>query len=178
MAHVNIEIKARCSAPEAVREILRLAGAECRGTDCQTDTYYEVPAGRLKLRQGNIENALIYYRRPDQPGPKRADVSLYRTAPDSALAEVLSRALPVWMVVKKRREIYFLGNVKFHLDAVEGLGGFVEIEAIDADGSIGAERLRRQCESFMERFGIRPEDLVEGSYSDLLRAAEETGWRK
>ncbi len=172
MSHTNIEIKARCPAPDQVRQVLLSAGAECRGIDTQTDTYFQVPDGRLKLRQGNIENALIFYRRPNQTGPRQSDVSLYRTTPDSALAEVLLFALPVLVVVQKQREIYFLENVKFHLDTVEGLGGFVEIEAMDADGSIEIETLRRQCESFMKKLGIRRNDLFDCSYSDLLMRKE------
>jgi len=172
MSHTNIEIKARCPAPDQVRRLLLSAGADCRGIDRQTDTYFHVPDGRLKLRQGNIENALIFYRRPNQTGLKQSDVALYRTTEDSALAEVLISALPVLVVVQKQREIYFLSNVKFHLDTVEGLGYFVEIEAIDADGTIGIETLRRQCESFMEKLGIRRDDLIDCSYSDLLMQKE------
>ena len=173
MGHVNIEIKARCGEPGKVREVLRSAGAECKGTDRQTDTYFRVAEGRLKLRQGNIENALIFYRRPDEAGPKRADVSLYRTGGDAALGEVLAAALPVLVVVRKVREIYFLENVKFHIDAVEGLGEFVEIEAIDADGTIGTGKLQQQCERYMEQFGIEASDLVKDSYSDMLLKQED-----
>jgi predicted adenylyl cyclase CyaB len=168
MSHINIEIKAHCRDPERVREVLRGAGADFKGTDSQTDTYYKISRGRLKLRQGTIENALIFYQRPDQPGPKRAEVSLYRTTPQSSLAQVLEDALEILVVVKKQREIYFLGNVKFHIDSVEGLGCFVEIEAIDADGSIGIDTLRRQCESFMKQLGILTADLINRSYSDML----------
>lgn len=168
MGHVNIEIKARCGRTDRVREFLRASGADFRGIDCQTDMYFRVPSGRLKLRQGTIENALIFYRRTDQRGPKRAEVSLYRTEPNSALAEVLTCALPILVTVKKQREIYLLDNVKFHIDSVAGLGRFVEIEAIDTDGSIGAETLRQQCELYMKRLEIDAGDLAEGSYCDLL----------
>ena len=73
------------------------------------------------------------------------------------------------MVVDKRREIYFLDNVKVHLDTVAGLGTFVEIEAIDADGTRPLETLRAQCEELMRAFGIADDDLLALSYSDLLR---------
>jgi adenylate cyclase class 2 len=81
---------------------------------------------------------------------------------------LLSEALGVWQVVKKAREIYFIDNVKFHLDRVEGLGEFVEIEAIDLDGSLGEAHLRNQCEHYLQLFQIKPEDLLAQSYSDLL----------
>ncbi|MGH2270418.1 class IV adenylate cyclase [Anaerohalosphaeraceae bacterium U12dextr] len=168
MAHLNVEIKARCSEPESVRRVLRQHQARLAGIDTQIDTYFNVPEGRLKLRQGTIENALIYYRRPDQTGPKPSDVWLYPCPEGQAVKELLTAALGVRVEVVKRREIYFVENVKFHIDQVEGLGSFVEIEAIDSDLSIGTERLRAQCQRFMALFGIRTEDLLEGSYSDML----------
>ena len=70
MPHLNIEIKARCADQQAIRDILRAQGADFRGTDYQTDTYFNVGYGRLKLREGNIENALVYYEREDKAGPE------------------------------------------------------------------------------------------------------------
>lgn len=168
MEHLNIEIKARCADADAIRAILRSRKADAKGTDHQIDTYFNVPAGRLKLREGNIENALIFYERPDQAGPKQSTIVLHETTPHSDLKAVLTAALGVKVTVDKSREISFIGNVKFHVDVVAGLGSFVEIEAIDADGSIGRERLLAQCQEYVELFGIKDTDLVEGSYSDLL----------
>lgn len=168
MSHTNIEIKARCSDLSRIREILQRQGAEVRGVDRQTDTYFPCSGGRLKLREGNIENALIYYRRPNQPGPKQAAVSLCRVHPDPALRQVLSEALGVRVQVVKRREIFFLDNVKIHLDQVDPLGSFVEIEAIDADGTIGREKLLEQCRHYMDKLGIAQADLIDRSYSDML----------
>lgn len=178
MKHVNIEIKARCSHPGAVREILRRSGAEFRGLDRQIDTYFHCSNGRLKLRQGNIETALIHYDRSDQAGPKQALVALHRLEKVAAeeLRAVLSAALGVKAVVAKSREIYFIDNVKFHVDAVDGLGSFVEIEAIGQDQHTSKADLQRQCEQYMHLLGIRQEDLVTCSYSDLAagRDAEES----
>ncbi|MFP4053763.1 MAG: class IV adenylate cyclase [Phycisphaerae bacterium] len=169
--HLNVEIKARCDDRDRVRDVLENAGADFHGHDHQIDTYFCVSAGRLKLRQGTIETALIHYERPDQPGPKASAVRLYQpVGPDQAtrLREVLAAALETRVVVDKRREIYFLENVKFHIDDVTALGEFVEIEAIDRDGRIGRDALQRQCEQWMRRLGIDPGDLVEQSYSDML----------
>lgn len=170
MTHVNIEIKARCDDPGRVRSLLEAHGAEFRGLDRQIDTYFACPAGRLKLRQGTIENALIHYHRPDQAGPKRATVTL--TPLDAPLAgqlhATLSAALAVLAVVDKQREIYFIDNVKFHIDRVAGLGNFVEIEAIDAAGELGPDALRRQCSQYMQLLGVAESDLLTGSYSDML----------
>ena len=168
MSITNIEIKARSNKQDAIRELLLTAGAEFRGTDHQTDTYFRVPDGRLKLREGNIENQLIHYRRANQEGPKQADVLLCPSVPGSGLKEILTAALGILVVVDKIREIYFIGNVKFHIDHVKGLGSFVEIEAIDKEGTIGREKLLEQCNHYLGLFGIIPEELVSVSYSDML----------
>lgn len=168
---LNVEIKARCTDHGSVQRALANMGSRLVGTDHQVDTYFRVPVGRLKLREGNIENSLIHYLRPDQSGPKTSDVLLYRVAPDPALKAVLERAMGVLVVVDKQREIHFVDNVKIHLDRVEGLGSFLEIEAIDADGTRTESELLTQCEAFMEAFGVSAHDLVERSYSDLLLEA-------
>ncbi len=164
----NIEIKACHPDPDTVRRYLRGHGADFKGTDHQIDTYYEVSTGRLKLREGNIENSLIYYEREDAEGPKHSRVILVPQRPDSGIKELLGKVLRTKVVVDKRREIYFIGNVKFHIDDVEGLGGFIEIEAIDRDGTLGLAHLREQCDRYLREFDIRKEDLLSCSYSDLL----------
>lgn len=166
--HINIEIKVRCKDPDRMRDILKSRGAEFKGVDHQIDTYFKVDAGRLKLREGNIENYLIFYERENQAGPKQSNISLFETKPNSSLKMVLTDALGVLVVVDKKREIYFISNVKFHIDVVEGLGSFIEIEA---KGNVDeVEVLHEQCRSYMELFGIADEDLVDVSYSDLLMA--------
>ncbi len=166
--HLNIEIKARCNNTAAIREYLLNNKAEFKGTDHQRDTYFNVPNGRLKLRQGNIENSLIHYERQNQSGPKSSQVSLYKVENGEQLRNVLLNALGEKVTVEKKREIYFIDNVKFHLDEVPGLGSFAEIEAIDLDGHIGKDRLQEQCEFYMQAFGIKEQDLLTNSYSDML----------
>ncbi len=168
MKHLNIEIKAECREPQKVRSILEARGADFKGTDHQIDTYFKSSSGRLKLREGNIENYLVYYQRTDQAGPKQSDVTLYPTEPDTVLKDIMIGALGVLAVVDKQREIYFIDNVKFHIDTVQELGTFVEIEAIDEDGMIGESRLNEQCQEYLELFAISDKDLIELSYSDLL----------
>jgi adenylate cyclase class 2 len=167
MRVINIEIKARCSTPKRVRDALQQRKAKFAGLDAQVDTYFRVAEGRLKLREGNIENTLIYYRRPDQSGPKTSDVQLHKMQPGSGLKEILAAALGVLVAVEKQREIYYLENVKIHIDQVERLGGFVEIEAA-GDENADRNALLHQCRELMEAFGIREEELVAESYSDLL----------
>jgi adenylate cyclase class 2 len=166
MEHVIIEFKARCSNHARLREILNQKNARFVGEDHQIDTYFRVPRGRLKLREGDIENALVFYDRPNQAGPKQSDVSLSAVPADSDVRGVLSKALGILVAVEKRREIYFVENVKIHLDRVEGLGEFVEVEAIGSANEI--QRLRAQCDAFLREFDVKPEDSVEESYSDLL----------
>jgi len=168
MQRINVEIKARSDNPEEIHKLLTQQQAEFLGTDKQIDTYFKSTKGRLKLREGNIENALIHYYRDNQTGPKRSDVTMYKTANSAELKEVLRPALEVLAVVTKRRSIYFIENVKFHVDEVEELGDFVEIEAINMDGSIGEERLYEQCQYYLNLFKIKEEDLVDVSYSDMV----------
>lgn len=175
MPFINIEIKARCTAvaQQRIRRFLEHQQADYRGADHQLDTYFKVPNGRLKLRQGKLENHLIHYERQNQAGPKQSDVTLYESHPNGAedLKTILTASLGVLTVVDKTRHIYFIENVKFHLDEVRGLGYFAEIEAIDRDGSHGRERLLRQCREYIKALQIEEDHLVSESYSDLLIAA-------
>jgi len=166
---INVEIKAKCQDQDSIREILKSKGAIYKGTDHQIDTYFVVPNGRLKLRQGSIENNLIHYNRPNQSGPKTSEVTLYACPESDDLHQALTNALGVKVVVDKQREIYFINNVKFHLDNVEKLGTFVEIEAIDTDGSISAQQLHEQCVFYLNLFNINKKDLITHSYSDLIK---------
>jgi adenylate cyclase, class 2 len=168
LPHTNIEIKARTAEPDRIRDILKTNNADFIGVDHQVDTYFKVASGRLKLREGNIENHLIYYERENTRGPKKSSVILYKNNPDSNLKDILIKSLGVLAVVDKYREIYFIDNVKFHLDSVVGLGTFVEIEAIDKDGSIGYDKLLEQCNYYLNLLLVSKEDLMATSYGDLL----------
>jgi adenylate cyclase, class 2 len=168
MQHLNIEIKARCADPLSIQAILQAQNARFIGTDHQIDTYFKVENGRLKLREGTIENSLIHYNRVNQAGPKQSDIVLQTVERGSALKEILTKANGILAIVDKKRQIYFIENVKFHIDDVVGLGSFVEIEAIDSDGSIGRERLLEQCQFYIQLFKITDGDLLTHSYSDLI----------
>jgi adenylate cyclase, class 2 len=168
MSHTNIEIKARCLNPEAIEATLKAHNARFIGLDHQIDTYFNTPNGRLKLREGNIENALIFYNRPNQAGPKQSDIILYKTQPHASLKAILIQSNGILTIVDKKRQIFFIENVKFHLDTVEGLGNFVEIEAIDEHGDIGYEQLLKQCTHYKELFNIQEADLMTDSYSDMI----------
>ncbi len=168
MAYSIVEIKARCRDHEPIRQLLEKRKARFVGIDHQVDTYFKAKTGRMKLREGKIENSLIHYERPNQAGPKHSAVNLFRTVADPQLKTVLCAGLEVLTVVDKQRAIYFINNVKFHLDEVKTLGRFIEIEAIDETNSISLDSLQAQCQHYLDLFGVESSDLVQCSYSDLL----------
>lgn len=168
MSFTNIEIKARTTQADKIREYLLKQRAEFRGTDVQTDTYFNVSSGRLKLREGNIENSLIFYRRENVSGLKQSDFELLPVNDGITLKEILTKAIGVKIIVKKSREIYYIRNMKFHLDVLQGLGDFVEIEATNMNVDFSVAELREQCSFYMREFGVTDEHLVPVSYSDML----------
>lgn len=170
MSYLNIEIKARTSQSEFVRRYLQQHNAVYKGLDEQTDTYFNSPAGRLKLREGNIENNLIYYERTNQAGPKSSHFHLVKVEDAKGLKEVLTKSMGIKVMVKKRREIYYIENVKFHIDEVPGLGSFIEIEAGNVLADLPKEKLQEQCDFYSKELKIEPGDLIEVSYSDMMLA--------
>ncbi len=170
MAHLNIEIKARCGDPASARAWLLDNNALFSGLDKQTDTYFRATSGRLKLREGNIENNLIYYKREDTAGPKASEFTLLKIPDAAALKDVLTQAMGVLVTVIKNREIYFIDNVKFHIDEVPGLGHFVEIEAGNLKADLPKEKLQEQCDYYCAALGIMPADMIDVSYSDMMLA--------
>jgi predicted adenylyl cyclase CyaB len=122
------------------------------------------------LREGNIENALIWYERADDPAAKISNVLLYQHNPDLALKSILEKSLGIKTTVSKVRRIYFVENVKFHFDSIDDLGTFVEVEAIDTDNSLPVEKLKDQCKKYQLLFNIKDEDFISTSYSDMMLA--------
>ena len=110
----NIEVKVKFAHLEAVEKTLLDNGARFIGTDFQTDKYYKIPNGRLKIRRGNIENQLIFYRRNESADLKQSEIVLLPI--DDKLEFVLDNILETAVVVKKARKIFFINNAKFHLD--------------------------------------------------------------
>ena len=174
MSFLNIEIKAHCRDPLAAEHYLLNTGARLAGIDVQEDTYYNVPEGRLKLRQGRIENNLIFYRRTDQEGPKASSFLLHPVTDGPSLHALLSESLGVKITVKKNRKIFFLDHTKFHIDEVPGWGNFIEIEVSNLNHPFLTEAsMQADCRRYMSDLGIREKDLVAGSYSDMLMEREK-----
>ena len=165
---INIEFKARCTDPDKIRGLLTSMDAQFEGTDHQTDTYFTTPQGRLKLREGTIETNLIFYYRENVSGPKKSDCILYSPGDSEALKKILEHSKATRTVVRKEREIWYLGNIKIHIDRLDELGSFVEIEA-KQEGDLSEEDLHGQCQDLLREFGITDEDLVAESYSDMIR---------
>ena len=164
----NCEFKARIHSITAYEAILMKINPIYIGLDQQKDTYFNCNEGRLKLREGNIENALISYIRENTANSKQSIITLYNHKPDAALKIILEQQFGTKVVVNKLRKIYFVDNVKFHFDIVEDLGTFLEVEAINENGKFSYEELKAQCDYFFDYFQLSSEDLIENSYSDLI----------
>ncbi len=159
MNKVNVEFKAHIDDLEAARAKLRTLSPRELGRDHQRDTYFVVPEGRLKLREGRLEQSLIFYRRSDKAETRESFV-VYASIDNAAeLRRVLQAALPVLGVVEKEREIYYVGDTKVHLDSVEGHGFFLEVEAPTAP----------EAEHLFRFFGLKPAAVEGRSYSDFAR---------
>ena len=164
----NIEIKARVRDIDAVRAIAeRLSDLPCTVLS-QEDTFFHTPQGRLKLRVlAPDRGQLIYYERADAAGPKRSEYFVSPTDDPSALKAVLTPCLGVRGVVRKRRSLYRVGNTRVHLDEVEGLGSFLELEVMLGPGQSDKEG-QTIARELMTRLGVQECDLIEGAYMDLL----------
>ena len=165
----NIEIKARYEHAERAEENLNALGAGLAGTFHQKDTYFNVDDGRLKLRElGTDEGHLIFYQREDLAGPKRSDYEIAKTEDPEALRTILSKIHGTWVEVEKTRQVWLWENVRIHLDDVKGLGQFVELEAVTEEK--GIEESHQRVETLMRALEITSDQLVEGSYGDIVAA--------
>jgi predicted adenylyl cyclase CyaB len=165
----NLELKARCADLDRARARAREVATAWVGAEEQIDTYFVTSAGRLKLRQSSSSGAqLIPYFRPDERAAKRSDYQVIEVEDGPGLARMLSAMLGVHRVVRKRREIALYENVRIHLDRVEGLGTFLELEAVWDGGEAGLAAQEQKLAFLRERLGVRDEDVIAGSYETLL----------
>ncbi|MEI6184396.1 MAG: class IV adenylate cyclase [Bacteroidota bacterium] len=164
----NFEFKAKVDELSFYEEKLLTLNPLFKGEDHQIDTYFNVTKGRLKLREGTIENALINYNRENTADAKLSEVILYQHKPDKALKDILKIQLGIKIIVDKKRRIYFIDNVKFHFDKVAGLGTFIEVEAIDNKEQFSIAELKAQCDYYFTFFELENTNLIDKSYSDLM----------
>ena len=165
----NVEIKARVADPAAVERVARqLTGGADPVVLTQEDTFFPAATGRLKLRKlAPDRGELIHYVRPDRTGPKTSEYTLVPTTTPDRLRDALAAALGTRAVVRKVRRLWLVGPTRVHLDHVEGLGDFVELEVVLAPGQAPSEG-ETIARELMGRLGVRSSDLVEGAYADLL----------
>ena len=167
----NIEIKARLhNLPDTLALALPLADRPPELIE-QDDTFFTSAQGRLKLRAfDDGRGELIYYERPDQAGPKTSFYVRSPTASPDTLREALTLAHGQIGRVRKLRTLLIAGRTRIHLDRVEGLGDFMELEVVLADDDplqAGVD----EAHALMARLGIAPAQLIDVAYLDLLQAS-------
>ena len=167
----NIEIKARIDSVEALRPRAEaLAGAPAV-LIVQDDSFFTVPQGRLKLRQFEDGSAeLIHYHRADSVDAKASDYVRVPVPDPAALREALARACGLQGRVRKQRWLCLVGATRIHIDRVEGLGDFMELEVVLQDGQSDAEG-QAMAEALMQQLGLAQAERLAGAYLDLLAAA-------
>jgi adenylate cyclase len=167
----NVEIKARLREPRRTLDLVRKLAGTGETLIEQEDTFFPVPRGRMKVRRfSGGRGELIVYDRPDRAGPRSSDYHVVPTDRPDELREALATALGEAGTVRKRRRLYLTGQTRIHLDEVEGLGRFLELEVVLRPGQPAGEG-EREARRLMRRLGVEEEDLVPRSYVDLLRDA-------
>ena len=164
----NVEIKARIDSIEAITA--KVAELADRGPIeiPQDDTFFVCERGRMKLRAfSSTDGQLIFYQRPNQAGPKESFFVISPTASPDSLREALSLAYGQAGRVRKHRTLYLVGRTRVHLDRVEGLGHFLELEVVLSQGE-SPEPGVQEAHNLMASLGIADAQLVEGAYVDLL----------
>jgi predicted adenylyl cyclase CyaB len=165
----NIEIKARIKSVEKLLPRARAIADDGPTEIVQDDTFFSCPNGRLKLRAfSETAGELIFYQRPDQAGPKESFYVISRTASPNTLREALSLAYGQCGRVRKHRTLFMAGRTRIHLDRVEGLGDFLELEVVLSEGET-TESGVKVAHELLARLGISPQQLIDGAYVDLLR---------
>lgn len=163
-----LELKARVTSLDGMRKSVSALRAVYIGTYRQTDTYFNSPKGRLKLREENNSEGkakLIYYMREDLAGPKKDEVILIDVQEPESFKTLLEQLLGQSVIVDKEREIYNYQGTQIHLDTVKKLGTFIEFERLITD----YEKDHTALEELMARLNIKEKDLIQASYSDLLQ---------
>ena len=166
----NIEIKARITRVEALLPVAQALADAPLQTIAQDDTFFVCARGRLKLRDfGDGTGELIHYQRADTAGPKLSDYVRVPTGEPAVLREALERAQGVLGRVRKTRWLLLAGPTRIHLDRVEGLGDFVELEVALRDDQGEAEGVAI-ADALLQALGVSPTQRLAGAYLDLLLA--------
>lgn len=162
----NVEYKAELRDLELARTVCRGLRSTWIADLHQTDTYYRIPSGRMKKRECPGEPVeYIFYERGDLLRPKISHYSLYTE--QEARLRFGCEPLPVWLVVRKVRSLYLLGNVRIHLDDVERLGRFMELEAI-VSPACNIARCHEAVAKIIAALKPALGEPIDCSYSDML----------
>jgi predicted adenylyl cyclase CyaB len=165
---INIEIKAYYEWTPGTYDILKDIGATFQKVEMQTDHYYGVNGGRLKIRERSPgDPQLIQYFRDDEKGPKLSKYALVTLRNMKVVKKKMEEEHGISGVVKKHREIWLWQDVRIHFDQVDNLGNFIEFEAVIQEEA-EQEANEKKVKELMKVFGIKEKDLVKGSYVDLL----------
>ncbi|MBU9478991.1 class IV adenylate cyclase [Burkholderia multivorans] len=169
----NIKIKARAREFDRLRERAAALATEAPLFYRQQDFFYDVPRGRLKLRrfEDGTPAELIFYQRDDRDGPKASYYTRSPVTNPDAMHALLATALTTRGIVTKERHVYLAGRTRIHLDRVDGLGDFIELEVVlgPDDDEAGGEA---EAHDVFAKLGVAHDDLVALAYVDLLNAAE------
>ena len=164
----NVEIKARIENVAMLTPQVAAIASEGPLEIAQDDTFFACDTGRLKLRAfSNDSGELIFYQRLNLAGPKESFYIRSPTSSPETLRESLSMAYGQIGRIRKYRSLFLVGRTRVHLDRVEGLGHFLELEVVLVDDE-SAEQGIREASDLMDKLGIQPEQLIEGAYIDLL----------
>jgi adenylate cyclase class IV len=165
---VNVEVKARVRDRAALLARIAALGARHEWTRRMRDTFFRVGRGWLKLREaeGVAAELIAYQRSSDASGPRGSSWDAAPVADVRALERTLARVLPRDKAVAKERALYLHGATRIHVDRVDGLGDFVELETVVRDQPL--EAAQRECAALMDALAIEPSDLVGVPYRDLL----------
>ncbi len=166
---INIEIKSMYQKTSSTDRMLKKNGMHFERIEIQTDTYYHVNHGRLKIRERDCgDPQLIQYFRDDQKGPRPSYYEVIHLKKMDQVKSTLEGEHGIDVIVKKKREIWTAENIRIHFDCIEELGNFIEFEIdVGMHGSIEAGR--QKAEWLMRKFHISKKDLIGQSYADLVR---------
>ena len=167
----NVEIKARIESIKALAQKVAPIADQGPTVIIQDDTFFRCESGRLKLRAfSSDEGELIFYRRANQHGPKESFYLRSPTSTPDILRESLSLAYGEVGRVRKHRTLFIVGRTRVHLDDVQDLGEFLELEVVLEDNE-PVEAGVREAHGLMSQLGVQPSQLIETAYVDLLSPA-------
>ena len=167
MPSKNLEFKAKCDSLDVLRQRAVALKAEYCRTMHQIDTYFNVPKGRLKLREVDAETTaqLVYYERPDAAASRYSNYQLCDIPQPAAFKAMMSETLGVMVVVEKQRELWMFGETRIHLDEVVNLGQFLELETVIRNQTEAEAQAEHQL--VREGLQVKADELISVSYSDI-----------